>query len=318
MKIIINGEAMEIFSGGTDGIPVKPIASVDYGELSEQEKGSETLWLVNNATGEWWSPRMTESTDGDYAVSASSQYNNNFAVKFAFDGRRRTDSYWESSGKASGTYIQFANTAQPMCFQGIRMGHYTDFTPIENTLKCMPKAFKILCSDDGINWTTIYETPSTGNPDYDYTADPFMWNTVTFEPATYKYWRIVMDSNYGGIHFDISEIEFLKVNPNGGLFLRYKEGELSSATPGTLPTMPSITLPASAWDESKQQTAIVPGVLADESAQLIHPTPAAASQSEYYAAGVLCIGQAENALTFEASTVPTQDLTVYVAIQEVK
>ena len=88
------------------------------------------------------------------------------------------------------------------------------------------------------------------------------------------------------------------------------------AQESTKPKSVSITLPASGWSDSTQ-TVTVSGVLADETAQLIQPMPAMASQSSYYGAGVLCSGQAENSLTFTCQTVPTADLTVYVVMQEV-
>ena len=56
-------------------------------------------------------------------------------------------------------------------------------------------------------------------------------------------------------------------------------------------------------------------MLADETAQLITPVPALASQSAYYEAGVLCTGQAAGQLTFSCTTVPSADLTVYIVIQ---
>lgn len=62
----------------------------------------------------------------------------------------------------------------------------------------------------------------------------------------------------------------------------------------------------------------VPGVLADETKQLITPAPALASQAAYLDAGVLCTGQAADSLTFTCQTVPTGNLTVYVAITDVK
>ena len=62
----------------------------------------------------------------------------------------------------------------------------------------------------------------------------------------------------------------------------------------------------------------VPGVLADETKQLIQPVPAIASQAAYLASGILCTGQAANSLTFTCQTVPTGNLTVYVAITDVK
>ena len=81
----------------------------------------------------------------------------------------------------------------------------------------------------------------------------------------------------------------------------------------------AVTLTASGWDSStKTQRVAVSGVLADETKQLITPTPALASQAAYYDAVILCTGQAANSLTFTAKTIPTADLTVYVTIQEVR
>lgn len=84
------------------------------------------------------------------------------------------------------------------------------------------------------------------------------------------------------------------------------------------PKSVQVILTASGWDSSaKTQTVSVNGVMADETAQFITPTPSSASQAAYYEAGILCTGQAENSLTFTAATLPTSDLTVYVVIQEV-
>lgn len=84
------------------------------------------------------------------------------------------------------------------------------------------------------------------------------------------------------------------------------------------PKLLSVSLKASGWDSSaKTQTVTVSGVLADETKQLITPTPALASQAAYYDAVILCTGQAAGQLTFTAKKVPTDDLTVYVTIQEV-
>lgn len=84
------------------------------------------------------------------------------------------------------------------------------------------------------------------------------------------------------------------------------------------PKCVTVTLSSSGWDSTaKTQTAAVSGVLADETKQMITPTPALASQTAYYDAGILCTGQSANSLTFTAKTIPTADLTVYVTIQEV-
>lgn len=80
------------------------------------------------------------------------------------------------------------------------------------------------------------------------------------------------------------------------------------------PTSVTITLTTSGWS-SNTQTVTVSGVVASETAQLITPTPAIASQSAYYEAGIMCTGQAANSLTFTCQTVPTSNLTVYVVIQ---
>ena len=84
------------------------------------------------------------------------------------------------------------------------------------------------------------------------------------------------------------------------------------------PKSVSVTLAAASWDSTaKTQTVTVTGISATEMAQMITPTPALASQTAYYDAGILCTGQAADSLTFTANTIPTADLTVYVVIQEV-
>lgn len=84
------------------------------------------------------------------------------------------------------------------------------------------------------------------------------------------------------------------------------------------PKRVSVTLTASGWNSSaKTQTVTVSGVLADESAQVIQPIPAIASQSAYNAAGILATGQAANSITFTAAILPASDLSVYVVITEV-
>lgn len=84
-----------------------------------------------------------------------------------------------------------------------------------------------------------------------------------------------------------------------------------------VPKATAVTLSAAGWSGSTQ-TVAVPGVLADESKQLIQPVPAAASQTAYLAAEILCTSQAEDQLTFTAAAAPTLDLNVYVTVQEVE
>jgi len=94
-------------------------------------------------------------------------------------------------------------------------------------------------------------------------------------------------------------------------------GGPSTAWPEPKPAMQRITLAADGWSDN-QQTVDVPGVLADEAAQLIQPMPAQSSRSAYYAAEILCTGQELNKLIFTATSIPEEDLSVYVAIIEVQ
>lgn len=113
----------------------------------------------------------------------------------------------------------------------------------------------------------------------------------------------------GGFYLD----ESLIINENDELGVN-SEYIQSIAKPNVV----QVTLLTSAWNgESKTQTVTVSGVSADENAQLIIPTPVIASQTAYYESGILCTGQAVDSLTFTCKTVPTEDLTVYVVIQEV-
>lgn len=77
-----------------------------------------------------------------------------------------------------------------------------------------------------------------------------------------------------------------------------------------------VTLSAAGWS-NRTQTVSVPGVSANEGEQLITPVPAIASQSAYYDAGIRATGQAANAVTFTADTVPSANLSVYVVVQGV-
>ena len=116
----------------------------------------------------------------------------------------------------------------------------------------------------------------------------------------------------GGPAFSVSannvvEVYFEPTTANGVANKAY----VDSKSP--LPPVP-VTLTTSGWS-SNTQTVTVSGVVASETAQLITPTPAIASQSAYYEAGIMCTGQAANSLTFTCQTVPTSNLTVYVVIQ---
>lgn len=102
-----------------------------------------------------------------------------------------------------------------------------------------------------------------------------------------------------------------------GQFVGFDSSGAAVAVSAPTPVYRTVTLTTSAW-ASNTQTVTVSGVSADETAQLIMPVPALASQTAYYEAGILVTGQAANSLTFTCSTVPSSNLTVYVVMQEVQ
>ena len=104
---------------------------------------------------------------------------------------------------------------------------------------------------------------------------------------------------------------------DGGYTGTEEEFQEVLANAGGKPMGHGVTLSVSAWS-GNSQTITVPGVLADETKQLIQPVPAIASQAAYLAAGILCTGQAADSLTFTCQTVPEADLTVYVVMTDVK
>lgn len=87
---------------------------------------------------------------------------------------------------------------------------------------------------------------------------------------------------------------------------------------GLLPVIHPLTLAADAWEGGAapySQTVPVPGVLADETAQIIQPAPAAAGLEAWSAAGLRCAAQGDGTLTFTAREKPEADIPVNVAVQ---
>lgn len=107
------------------------------------------------------------------------------------------------------------------------------------------------------------------------------------------------------------------------------DGKQNKLTPGTDYATPAqvnalkvkahkVTLTVAGWNSStKQQTVAVADVVADETAQLILPMPAAASLAAYNDAGIQCTAQAAGKLTFQCETVPTASIDVYVTVTPV-
>lgn len=116
----------------------------------------------------------------------------------------------------------------------------------------------------------------------------------------------------------INGVNATTITATGGITGSQSGGTYTIDGSGLRPKATPITLTAAGWDSgAKTQTVTVAGVLADESKQLIMAMPAATSQAAYIKAGILCTGQGANTLTFTAETEPTENLTVYVTVQEV-
>ena len=77
----------------------------------------------------------------------------------------------------------------------------------------------------------------------------------------------------------------------------------------------TVTLTAAGWTD-KAQTVTCEGVAADEAKQQIIVMPASKDESVWGAAAVRCVSQGENSLNFTCSTVPTEDISVYVNITQ--
>lgn len=77
-----------------------------------------------------------------------------------------------------------------------------------------------------------------------------------------------------------------------------------------------LTLTTTGWSEDNTQTVSCPGILADETKQLIQPVAASSSKEAYSTCGISCTEQAADSLTFSCSEVPSEDLTVYAVVTE--
>ena len=98
-------------------------------------------------------------------------------------------------------------------------------------------------------------------------------------------------------------------DPNG------KARDVFAYADSLLPVIHALTLAAGGWtgDGPFTQTLPVPGVLADETAQVVHIQPK--NPALWSESGLLCSSQGDNALTFTAQEKPEADIQVHVAVQ---
>ena len=127
-----------------------------------------------------------------------------------------------------------------------------------------------------------------------------------------------------GKNATINGANALTLNATGGIKGSQNGSTYTLDGAGLRPKGNKYTLTTTGWAKEPTasgtvfaKTLTVPGVLADESKQLIMPMPASDSRDVYTAAGISCTGQSANSLTFKCQTVPTKTIAVYIAIQEV-
>lgn len=87
----------------------------------------------------------------------------------------------------------------------------------------------------------------------------------------------------------------------------------------TIHFITKIVIPHTEWhSQLYTQTVAVPGVIANQDAQLIVVRPTYESMDEYANCDVMCIQQQTDALVFKCGVIPTNDLEVYISIQDLE
>lgn len=116
---------------------------------------------------------------------------------------------------------------------------------------------------------------------------------------------------------DVSAIPSTLSGTAGQVLTKTADGQEWADAPN--PKAIKITLTVAEWNSTaKTQSVTVPGVSADATKQEIRVMPVnAALDSPYIAAGVQCVAQAANSLTFACETVPTEAIEVYVVMQDI-
>lgn len=193
-------------------------------------------------------------------------------------------------------------------------------TEINQKISAIPKfAIKVVQSlpVSDISDTTVYLVPN-GSGGTQNLYDEYIHTTNGWEKlgsqtvdltgyATETWVTNQLGSKQNTLTFDTT--------PTAGSTNPVTSGGIKSALDTKNQSVP-ITLTAAGWS-NKIQTANVPGILADESKQLILPVPTSTSRGAYEAAGIEAITQNNATLTFVCDTVPTADISIYVIITDV-
>lgn len=309
----------------------------DVGAIPNPSGGTAGQVLTKTANGSAWENAPSGLPDGGTEGQI---------IKKTADGAEWDDAEWLplSGGTLRGDlYTSFKNQADGekagICF-GSGGGAYGENVTVDQYVKVCatgPDSLKFLGNNsiDTEKPVALRNILTPDPEDGDYAANVEYVNTqlstkLTTPTGTQgQLLGFIADNTVGavdapetGLTQEQADDRYLQLSGGtltGALTLNGEPTEDLQAAPkqyvdALKPLARTITLTTSGWS-SNTQTVTVSGVVASETAQLITPTPAIASQSAYYEAGIMCTGQAANSLTFTCQTVPTSNLTVYVVIQ---
>lgn len=79
------------------------------------------------------------------------------------------------------------------------------------------------------------------------------------------------------------------------------------------PKKETVTLLASSWVGNKQ-TVIINGVNPENSIEVVAPEPSSSNYANYVDAGIRCVGEAINELTFQCDSVPSENIAVNIVV----
>lgn len=188
---------------------------------------------------------------------------------------------------------------------------------------------KAAYSTDGTIWTET-ELPVSGSFNLvqyvggRFVALKYESDTVIYSANGIDWAKTTMPFTARDYYLVFGDGKFIVVDVFNSPMITYAEitppivNQLVSAGVAPITKAHRVTLLVSGWNSStKQQTVAIADVVADETAQLILPMPAAASMAAYNDAGIQCTAQAAGKLTFTADTVPTAAIDVYVTVTPV-
>lgn len=154
----------------------------------------------------WWSPHMaSNTTPAPYIATASSEPFPHHPIWNAFDGNTTThNNMWFVANYSSNWQWIQLDIGKQILVKGIKM--YFPETDAPETIY-FPKIFNIQASNDGVNYTTLFESTDGGG----YTPEIGVPRECMFNDnaVKYRYYKVNCGLNYNGdYHVYIGDIQF--------------------------------------------------------------------------------------------------------------